>query len=69
MMDTILNLGLNETSLQGLIKQTGNERFAYDTYRRSSSCSARSRSISATNISTNAWPRSSANMARLKIWI
>src|SRR3989338_3608860 len=31
MMDTILNLGLNEASLQGLIKQTGNERFAYDT--------------------------------------
>ena len=28
MMDTILNLGLNETSLQGLIKQTANERFA-----------------------------------------
>src|SRR5512134_213466 len=34
MMDTILNLGLNEASLQGLIKQTGNARFAYDTYRR-----------------------------------
>ena len=34
MMDTILNLGLNETSLQGLIKQTGNPRFAYDAYRR-----------------------------------
>src|SRR5512141_2234931 len=34
MMDTILNLGLNETSLQGLIRQTGNERFAYDAYRR-----------------------------------
>src|SRR3989338_1786532 len=34
MMDTILNLGLNETSLQGLIKQTANERFAYDAYRR-----------------------------------
>ncbi len=34
MMDTILNLGLNETSLQGLIKQTANERFAYDSYRR-----------------------------------
>jgi len=34
MMDTILNLGLNESSLQGLIQQTGNERFAYDTYRR-----------------------------------
>ena len=34
MMDTILNLGLNETSLAGLIKQTGNARFAYDAYRR-----------------------------------
>src|SRR5512146_2747332 len=34
MMDTILNLGLNETSLKGLIKQTKNERFAWDAYRR-----------------------------------
>src|SRR3989338_4316919 len=34
MMDTILNLGLNEKSLQGLLKQTNNPRFAYDTYRR-----------------------------------
>jgi pyruvate,orthophosphate dikinase len=34
MMDTILNLGLNETSLQGLIRQTDNERFAFDAYRR-----------------------------------
>ncbi|MCL5772763.1 MAG: pyruvate, phosphate dikinase [Firmicutes bacterium] len=34
MMDTILNLGLNEETLQGLIKQTGNERFAYDANRR-----------------------------------
>ncbi|MDP2822254.1 MAG: pyruvate, phosphate dikinase [Sulfuritalea sp.] len=34
MMDTVLNLGLNKTTLQGLIKQTGNERFAYDAYRR-----------------------------------
>jgi len=34
MMDTILNLGLNETSLQGLIQQTANERFAWDAYRR-----------------------------------
>src|SRR5512147_1213593 len=34
MMDTILNLGLNETSLKGLIKQTSNERFCYDAYRR-----------------------------------
>jgi pyruvate,orthophosphate dikinase len=34
MMDTILNLGLNETSLEALIRQTANERFAYDAYRR-----------------------------------
>ncbi len=34
MMDTILNLGLNETSLAALIRQTANERFAYDAYRR-----------------------------------
>ena len=34
MMDTILNLGLNEETLAGLITQTGDERFAYDAYRR-----------------------------------
>ncbi|MBT8065906.1 MAG: pyruvate, phosphate dikinase [Gammaproteobacteria bacterium] len=34
MMDTILNLGLNDNTLEGLIKQTGDERFAYDAYRR-----------------------------------
>ncbi len=34
MMDTVLNLGLNDTTLQGLIKKSGNERFAYDSYRR-----------------------------------
>jgi len=34
MMDTVLNLGLNDTTVNGLIKQTGNERFAYDAYRR-----------------------------------
>ncbi|MDD3528422.1 MAG: pyruvate, phosphate dikinase [Gallionellaceae bacterium] len=34
MMDTILNLGLNRDTLQGLIRQTGNERFGYDAYRR-----------------------------------
>ena len=34
MMDTILNLGLNENSLKGLIEQTGDPRFAYDAYRR-----------------------------------
>jgi pyruvate,orthophosphate dikinase len=34
MMDTILNLGLNKQTLQGLIRQTSNERFGYDAYRR-----------------------------------
>ena len=34
MMDTVLNLGLNDVSVQGLIAQTGNERFAWDSYRR-----------------------------------
>ncbi|MDR1940505.1 MAG: pyruvate, phosphate dikinase [Clostridiales bacterium] len=34
MMDTILNLGLNDVSVEGLAKQTGNPRFAYDCYRR-----------------------------------
>ena len=34
MMDTILNLGLNEATLQGLIAATGDERFSYDSWRR-----------------------------------
>ena len=34
MMDTILNLGLNDNVVEGLARKTGNERFAYDSYRR-----------------------------------
>src|SRR3989339_1703064 len=34
MMDTVLNVGLNDVTVKGLIKMTGNERFAYDAYRR-----------------------------------
>ncbi len=34
MMDTILNLGLNDIAVEGLAKKTDNERFAYDSYRR-----------------------------------
>lgn len=34
MMDTVLNLGLNDTTVKGLIAKTGNERFVYDSYRR-----------------------------------
>ncbi|HDP76678.1 MAG TPA: pyruvate, phosphate dikinase [Mesotoga infera] len=34
MMDTILNLGLNDDSVNGLIKESGNPRFCYDAYRR-----------------------------------
>ena len=34
MMDTVLNLGLNDASVEGLAARTGNERFAWDSYRR-----------------------------------
>jgi pyruvate,orthophosphate dikinase len=34
MMDTILNLGLNDNTVEGIAKKTGNQRFAYDSYRR-----------------------------------
>src|ERR1700757_3615148 len=34
MMDTVLNLGLNDRSVKGLAEQTSDERFAYDSYRR-----------------------------------
>nr|MDK2850470.1 pyruvate, orthophosphate dikinase [Candidatus Cloacimonadota bacterium] len=34
MMDTILNLGMNDNAVQGIIKKTHNERFAWDSYRR-----------------------------------
>lgn len=34
MMETVLNIGLNEKTIRGIIAQSGNERFAYDAYRR-----------------------------------
>ena len=34
MMDTVLNIGLNDTTVKGLAEATGNERFAWDSYRR-----------------------------------
>lgn len=34
MMDTILNLGLNDEAVEGLARKTGNPRFAWDSYRR-----------------------------------
>ena len=34
MMDTVLNLGLNDDTVQGLAAHSGNERFAFDSYRR-----------------------------------
>jgi pyruvate, orthophosphate dikinase len=34
MMDTVLNLGLNDNTIQGIIKQSSNERFGWDSYRR-----------------------------------
>jgi pyruvate,orthophosphate dikinase len=42
MMDTVLNLGLNDQTVQGLIRKTHNERFAYDAYRRFITMFARS---------------------------
>ncbi len=34
MMDTVLNIGLNDETVKGLVESSGNERFAYDSYRR-----------------------------------
>src|SRR2546423_6546098 len=34
MMDTVLNIGMNDAVVEGMAKLTGNERFAYDSYRR-----------------------------------
>ena len=34
MMDTVLNIGLNDKTVEALAKQSGNERFAWDSYRR-----------------------------------
>ena len=34
MMDTVLNLGLNDATVEGLARQSGDRRFAYDSYRR-----------------------------------
>jgi pyruvate,orthophosphate dikinase len=34
MMDTVLNLGLNERTVEGLARRSGNDRFAWDSYRR-----------------------------------
>ena len=34
MMDTVLNIGLNDQTVEALTKQSGNERFAWDSYRR-----------------------------------
>lgn len=38
MMDTILNLGLNDEVVEGIIRKTGNARFAWDSYRRLCRC-------------------------------
>ncbi len=34
MMDTVLNLGLNDETVQAIARESGDERFAYDSYRR-----------------------------------
>ena len=42
MMDTVLNLGLNDETVEGLAAKSGNERFAWDSYRRFVRCTATS---------------------------
>ncbi len=46
MMDTVLNLGLNDDVAAGLARETGDARFAYDSYRRFVRCTATSSSAS-----------------------
>jgi len=53
MMDTVLNLGLNDETVEALAKQSGDRRFAYDSYRASSRCIPMWCSISSTTTSRN----------------
>ena len=55
MMDTILNLGLNDKAVLGLARLTNNERFAYDSYTVSSRCSLTSSWRSTSRSSTTRW--------------
>lgn len=56
MMDTVLNIGLSDKSVAGLTRQSGDERFAWDSYRSTSSrCSARPCSTSMANSSKRPW--------------
>ena len=68
MMDTILNLGLNAKTLEGVIKGTNDPRFGYDAYRRFIQLSARSRSTSRTSTSTSSSSRSRRRPASRKTW-
>ncbi len=52
MMNTILNLGLTDASVEGLAKKTGNPRFAYDSYRRLIDISAAPRWAASTKTSS-----------------
>ena len=58
MMDTVLNLGLNDKTVQGLIQQSGNPRFAYDATGASFRCMVISSSASSHNQRSNATPLS-----------
>ena len=51
MMDTVLNLGLNDVTVEALAQASGDARFAYDSYRRFIRCIPTSCSASATSIS------------------
>ena len=53
MMDTVLNLGLNDETVEAIAKKSGDRRFAYDSYRRFITCIPTWCSASAMNISKN----------------
>ena len=63
MLDTVLNLGLNDTSVEGLARATENERFAWDSYRRFVQMLAPSRTGSPARSSKTRSRRSSTTAA------
>ena len=61
MMETVLNVGLNEKTIKGLIGQSGDERFAYDAYRRLIMMYADVVMEKAGGIEVKRWQRNSKN--------
>ena len=64
MMETVLNIGLNDESVHGLAARAGDERFAYDSYRRLLRCSARPCSGSRVTSSRTRWTPARRSVGR-----